>query len=63
MKWYKKQLDKLKATNPELKALIAEDSIRPSAKSTFDPKKNTGRKSGHSPVAASKLQRSKTDVG
>lgn len=62
MKWYKKQLDKLKEQNPELKALVAEDHLGSGTKNSFDPQKNVGKRSIPSPVATSKLQRPKTDA-
>ncbi len=53
-KWYKKHLDELKAVNKQ-------ENAEKISRYSFDIKKSGPQRSYPSPVAASKLQRSKTD--
>ncbi|OGH91567.1 MAG: hypothetical protein A2534_04490 [Candidatus Magasanikbacteria bacterium RIFOXYD2_FULL_39_9] len=63
MKWYKKQLDQLKASKPELFNSDKEVGVKKSSGYAMDERKKwVNKKKFPDPVAASKLTRKKTDL-
>ena len=63
MKWYKKQMDQLKKTKAESSKSDDVTTNQKTPGHSFDLKKTGASKRNYpSPVAASKLQRPKTDV-
>ncbi len=63
MKWYKKQLDQLKTSKPELFNSDKEvDSKNPSSHSMDERKKWVNKKKFTNPVAARNINRKKTDL-
>ena len=62
MKWYKKQLDKLKASKPESSKTSKPAGTKNTLGRSFDARKIIANKNTFSnPVAASKRNRPKTD--
>lgn len=60
MKWYKKQLDELKKTNPELAKLDSEASVAKEKNQTSAKKIN--QPIIHNPVKLRNINRPKTDA-
>lgn len=63
MKWYKKQLDKLKSSKPELFNSDKENSAKKSSGYSVDERKKwVNKKKFTNPVAARNINRKKTDL-